>query len=101
MSARIHCPAKTVMQSGKGKTGQWVLEFERTAPSRVEPLMGYTSGGDMRAQVKLRFDSREEAVAYAEKNGIAYRVDEPHEPARRKVSYPDNFAFGRRTPWTH
>ena len=101
MSARIYSPAKTAMQSGKGKTGLWVLEFDKAAPRRVEPLMGYTSSADTRSQVRLRFESREAAIAYAEKNGIAYRIEEPKVPSRRKVSYSDNFAFGRKTPWTH
>ena len=101
MSARIYSPSNTAMHSGKGKTGLWILEFEPSMARRVEPLMGYTSSSDTLSQVKLRFESREAAVAYAEKNGIAYRVEEPKAPARRKVAYADNFAFGRRTPWTH
>ena len=101
MSARIYSPAKTAMQSGKGKSGVWILEFERSSARRVEPLMGYTSSSDTLSQVRIRFDSREAAIAYAERNGIAYSVEEPKTPARRKVSYSDNFAFGRRTPWTH
>ena len=101
MSARIYSPAKTATQSGKGKTGVWLLEHDPAAPRKVEPLMGYTSSSDMLSQVKLKFSSKEEAIAYAEKHGIAYRLDEPHEPARRRVSYSDNFRFDRKQPWTH
>jgi hypothetical protein len=63
--------------------------------------MGYTSSGDMKSQIKLFFDTREEAVAYATKNGIPYRLDEPKETTRRKVSYSDNFRYDRQQPWTH
>ena len=73
MSARIFSPAKTAMQSGKAKTGSWVLEFEPEQPRKIDPLMGYTSSGDMKSQIKLVFDTKEEAVAYAEKHGIAFR----------------------------
>ena len=71
MSARIFSPAKTAMQSGKAKTGSWVLEYEPEKPRKIDPLMGYTSSGDMKSQIKLVFDTKEEAIAYAEKHGIA------------------------------
>ncbi|CAN0653274.1 ETC complex I subunit [Nitratireductor aquimarinus] len=101
MSARIFSPAKTAMQSGKAKTGRWVLEFDPAVPRKIDPLMGYTSSSDMKSQVRLTFESREEAVAYAERNGIPFRVEEPHQPKRRQVSYSDNFRYDRKTPWTH
>jgi ETC complex I subunit conserved region len=101
MSARIYSPAKTVAQSGKAKLGVWVIEFDPASPSKVEPLMGYTSSSDMLSQVKLKFDSKESAVAYAIKKGLDYRVEEPNEAKRRRVAYPDNFRFDRTQPWTH
>jgi hypothetical protein len=101
MSARIYSPAKTATQSGKGKTGVWLLDYDPAAARSVEPLMGYTSSSDMMSQVRLTFASSQEAVAYAVKNGIAYRVEQPHEPNRRRVSYSDNFKFDRKQPWTH
>jgi len=99
--ARIYKPARTAMQSGTAKTKEWVLEFEPEAAREVEPLMGWTSSGDMRQQVRLQFDNAEEAVAYCERHGIAYQVMEPKAPARCTISYSDNFAFKRREAWTH
>jgi hypothetical protein len=101
MSARIYRPAKGATQSGTARTKLWVLEHEQEKPREIEPLMGWTSSGDMKQQIKLRFDSREEAVAYAEREGIAYRVEEPTEVKRRTMSYSDNFKFNRVGPWTH
>ena len=101
MSARIYSPTRTAMQSGKGNLGVWLLEYDANAPRTVEPLMGYTSSSDMLSQVHLKFGSSEEAIAYATKHGIAFRVEEPKEPKRRRVSYTDNFKFDRRQPWTH
>jgi hypothetical protein len=101
MVARIYKPAKTAMQSGTAKTKQWVLVYEPEQPREVEPLMGWTSSGDMRQQLQLRFDTSEEAVAYCDKNGIAFQVSEPKSSARRVISYSDNFAFKRRGSWTH
>src|SRR3954468_1529220 len=63
MAARIYKPAKTAMQSGTAKTKDWVLDYEPEQPRVVEPLMGWTSSGDMRQQVRLQFETKEEAVA--------------------------------------
>ena len=101
MVARIYRPAKTAMQSGKGKTVFWVVEHEPTSAKKVEPLMGYVSSSDMLSQVRLKFDSKEDAIRYAEANGIAYRVTEPKEQRRRPMSYSENFKFDRKVPWTH
>ncbi|MDB5473389.1 MAG: complex subunit [Devosia sp.] len=101
MTARIYRPAQSAMQSGKGKTRNWVLVHEPTSPRDIEPLMGYTSSGDTRQQIKLSFDTLEAAEAYAQKNGIAYSVQPAHEATPKRQSYPDNFRADRKTPWTH
>ena len=101
MVARIYKPAKTAMQSGLARTKEWVLDFEPEEPREVEPLMGWTSSGDMRSQVRLRFDTAEEAVAYCERNGIAYQLFAAKEPVRHGLSYADNFSYKRREAWTH
>jgi hypothetical protein len=101
MIARIYRPTRTAMQSGTAKTTRWLLEYEPERPREVEPLMGWTSSGDMRQQLKLWFDSKVEAVAYATKNGIAYRIEEPKDAKRRIMSYSDNFKFNRVGQWTH
>jgi hypothetical protein len=100
-TARIYKPAKTAMQSGAARTKQWLLEFDRVEPREIEPLMGWTSSGDTRQQVMLWFDTKEEAVAYATREGIAYRVEEPQEAKRRTIAYADNFKFNRVGQWTH
>ena len=101
MIARIYKPAKTAMQSGHAKTKDWVIDFEPEEPRQVEPLMGWTSSGDMRQQLRLRFPSKEEAVAYCERQGIAYQLSDDKPAGRRIMSYSDNFAFNRRGAWTH
>src|SRR3712207_9162858 len=95
MPARIYKPARSATQSGLARTKQWLLVFEQDKPREIEPLMGWTSSGDTRQQVKLWFDTKEEAIAYAEREGIAYRVEEPQESKRRTMSYSDNFKIGR------
>jgi len=101
MTARIFKPAKNAMQSGKAQTKAWRLEYEPEQPRAVEPLMGWTSSGDMKQQLTLHFDSKEEAIAYCERKGIPYQLIEPRVSAHRQVAYADNFAFRRGEPWTH
>lgn len=101
MTARIFRPSPNAMQSGKANSKLWVLEHEPEVAREVEPLMGYTSSSDMNSQVKLRFDSLEEAESYAVKNGIAYTVQKENTAAPKRVAYTDNFRHDRKAPWTH
>jgi hypothetical protein len=101
MRARIYKPAKNAMQQGKAGTKQWRLEYEPERARVPDPLMGWTSSDDMRQQVALEFETSEEAVAYAEANGIAYQVFEPHILVPKPKSYSENFSFARKTPWSH
>lgn len=101
MTARIYRPARNAMQSGRGKSKNWVLVHEPSAPRTIDPLMGYTSSSDTRQQVRLSFETQEEAEAYAQRNGIEYTVQPAHDATPKKVSYPDNFRADRKTPWTH
>jgi hypothetical protein len=101
MRARIYRPAKNAMQSGKARTKLWLLEYEPESPRTVDPLMGWTSSGDVRQQMTLEFDTVDEAVAYATGNGIAYQVFEPHVPTPKPKAYSDNFKYDRKVPWSH
>jgi len=101
MIARIYSPAKTAMQSGQANAKGWVLDYVPQAPREVEPLMGWTSSSDMLQQVRLRFASKEEAIAYCERRGIPHQVFETKTAPRRTISYSENFAFTRRDAWTH
>ena len=103
MRARIYQPAKTAMSSGQGKTKYWLLEFAPASARSVDPLMGWTSSSDTQAQVRLRFDSREAAIAYAKNNGIEADILEPQKRKAniRPRGYAENFAVDRRSAWTH
>jgi hypothetical protein len=101
MAARIFSPARNQMQSGRGKTKSWVLEFEPQTSRQADPLMGWTSSAETLQQVRLQFDTAEQAIAYAEKRGIPYELA-PEPKARQVVkSYSDNFKYGRKELWTH
>lgn len=101
MTARIYRPAPNAMQSGRANSRQWVLVHDPASPRQIEPLMGYTASSDTQAQIKLSFDTLEEAEAYAQRNGIPYTVQPAHTPTPKRSSYSDNFRADRKTPWTH
>ena len=101
MRARIYRPAKTAMQSGRAKSGAWVLEFEPEDAVTPDPLMGWNGSADTGRQVRLRFGSAEEAVAYAERHGYDYNLVVPKERKIRPKTYAENFSYNRRQPWTH
>ncbi|MCP4330720.1 MAG: ETC complex I subunit [Alphaproteobacteria bacterium] len=95
MKARIYQPTKTAMQSGRAKTHRWLLESLPQSRKTRDPLMGWTSSDDMNRQWRLSFETRDEAVAYAERRGIAYEVEEPHERRIQPKSYAANFRWNR------
>src|SRR3546814_18476275 len=89
------------MQSGRAKTKRWILEYRAETARIPEPLMGWVSAGDTTNQVRIPFDSRAEAVAFAKKHGFAYTVVEPQERRPRPQAYADNFTVDRTFSWTH
>jgi hypothetical protein len=93
MTARIFCPTKNAMQSGLKNCKKWHLEYAPEHTKELDPLMGWTGSNDMASQIRLTFDSRDEAVAYAERNKIDYSVQEPHVRKKRLKNYADVFAF--------
>ncbi|MES1198670.1 MAG: ETC complex I subunit [Pseudomonadota bacterium] len=101
MLAKIYRPAKTAMQSGKGGSKRWVLEFEANSAPTTEALMGWTSTTDPSGQVRLFFATKEHAIEFARTRGIPHQVTEPAETKRIIKAYGDNFAFRRKEPWSH
>jgi hypothetical protein len=101
MRARIYQPAKTAMQSGRAGTQQWVLEFEPESRSGMDPLMGWTSSANTRDQLRMTFETLDDAVAYARRQGYAYSVEQPKQRAVRPKAYADNFKYDRLDRWTH
>src|SRR6266581_2411231 len=93
--ARIYRPAKTAMQSGRGQTRKWVLEYEPASRREPDPLMGWSSARDTLNQVRLRFDTLDEAIAFATKKGLDYTVIEPHARTPKPKAYADNFKYDR------
>ena len=100
MRARIYQPSKAATQSGWARTKNWVLEFEPEVRRGKEPIMGWTSSADTKTQVRLRFDTQAEAIAYAKQHGITYSLYTPCQRLVRPKSYAENFRADRKIRWT-
>jgi len=98
--ARIYQKPKNAMQSGQG-SHEWILDYAPASPRRADPLMGWIGSNDTQAQVSLRFATRDEAVAYAEREGIPFDIELARVRRVLPKSYADNFKFGRSENWTH
>jgi len=93
MTARIYCPTKNAMQSGMKNTRMWVLQYAAKEVKKLDPLMGWTGSSDMNGQIHLKFASKDDAIAYAKRNDIAFDVIEPKARKVKIKSYADVFAY--------
>ena len=89
--ARIHQRPKNAMQSGRARTDSWVLEYEPSEAQQPDPLTGWAGSGDTRDQIRLGFPTREAAIAYAEREGLAFTVIAAPERKLKLQAYADNF----------
>lgn len=101
MLAKIYQPSPSAMTSGRGKTKHWVLEFIGGTSGGIDPLTGTNRSTNMHSQLDLKFNSLEDAVAYAKSKNIPHQVVQSNKVKRIPRSYADNFAFDRKLPWTH
>jgi len=90
LKAKIYQPSKTATQSGRAKSRQWILEYERQ-PSGNDFLMGWISSNNTLEQIQLKFDTLDQAINYAQNNNINYEVSEPKKTKIIIKSYADNF----------
>ena len=90
-TARIFQRPKNAMQSGKARTDRWQLEFEPAEPKCPDPLTGWAGSGDTRDQIRLGFPTCEAAIAYAEREGLAFTVIPSPAKTLKLQSYADNF----------
>ena len=101
MTIKIYKPAKTSMQSGSKNTKKWLAEFISDIDTRKDTLMGWNSSLDTQSQIKIFFDTKEQAVNWAIKNNYQYFVEEPKKRKIKIKSYASNFDTNRKEPWTH
>ena len=94
-TVRIYQPSQTAMQSGKGKTKHWLVEYETKDPMISEPLMGWIASIDTREQLRLFFPSLGEAIQFAKLKGLRYTISNPTKVSIVPKSYGTNFTCPR------
>ena len=90
---RIYQPTKNAMQSGRANLDTWILEFESDTAQQVDSLMGWVGGGSTKRQVRMKFDSKDDAIAFAEREGLNYQVTEPKQRRILIKNYSNNFTY--------
>ena len=83
------------MQAGRAGSRSWLLEYEPATRRDPDPLMGWSSARDTLNEVRMRFTTLEEAVAFADKRGLDYTVIESQTRTPKAKSYADNFSYQR------
>ena len=101
MTIKIYKPSKSSMQSGLGKTKQWLAEYISEKDKTKDLLMGWNSSSDTKEQIKIFFDTKEQAIEWSKKNNEQFIVIEPKERKIKPKNYASNFHMNRKEPWTH
>lgn len=89
--ARIYRPAKSAVQSGRGKTKEWIVEFEPRSRKEADRLIGWVGSDDTDQQLRMYFPTKEAAIAYCNRENLAFQVFEPHQRIVRPKAYAENF----------
>ncbi|CAD6186131.1 unnamed protein product [Caenorhabditis auriculariae] len=97
-TARIFKPAKEATQTPWGNTLAWRIELDNR--QRWEnPLMGWSSTGDPLSNISMnmKFASKEDAVAFCEKNRWDYDIEEPNARQIKPKNYGQNYSWNKRS----
>lgn len=94
MHIRIYKEKKSPVQSSKPQ-GKWILEaVPNVQNSYYSSCMHWNASQDSTKQIKIKFDSYEEAAKYAQSQGMritSYVEDDMATKKMKKNSYLDNF----------
>ena len=101
MTIKIYKPSKSAMQSGFGKTKKWLAEYISHEETVKDNLMGWNSSSDTKSQIKIFFDTKEQAILWANNNNYQYYVEDPKVKRLKIKSYSSNFDMRRKESWTH
>ena len=101
MTIKIYIPAKTSMQAGQGKSKKWLAEYVSDSEKVKDTLMGWNSSLDTKSQIRLFFDTKDQAIEWAKKNNYQYFIEEPKSKKIKPKNYASNFDINRKESWTH
>ena len=97
----IYKPTKSAMQSGLATNKFWILKYVSYSKTNLDPLMGWSGSDDTSKQIVLKFDTKEEAIDYAELHSLNFRILNNNTKTIKPKSYADNFSFKRKGLWSH
>tara|TARA_B100000427_G_scaffold108896_1_gene90316 strand:- start:242 stop:547 length:306 start_codon:yes stop_codon:yes gene_type:complete len=101
MTIKIYKPSRSAMQSGAGKSKKWIAEYITETDTSKDYLMGWNSSTDTKTQIKLFFETKEQAIQWAKKSKYQYFVEEAKIKKIKIKSYASNFDMNKKEPWTH
>lgn len=92
-SHSIYRPTKAATQSGTWHQHHWRMDWDilQRGHRWENSLMGWQSSADSMQGTNLKFKSKEDAIAFAQKQGYEYFVQEPNERRFVPKSYANNF----------
>ncbi len=92
-TVRIYRPSKPATQSGEWHSQTWRMDWDILHKGHrwENPLMGWQSSGDFMQGTKVNFESKEDAIRFADKQGYEYYVQEPNERKFAPKAYANQF----------
>lgn len=90
MTVTIYKPSATAMQSGRKKTKKWLLEYP-VGQKHNDSLMGWPGSTDATQNIKLSFETKEQAIDFAKTQKLDFQVIEPNIIKQSIKKYEDNF----------
>ena len=101
MTVKIYKPSKSSMQSGQMNTKKWLAEYISDTEQVKDTLMGWNSSLDTKSQIKVFFETKEQAIEWAKKNNYQYFIEDTKKRKIKPKNYASNFDINRKESWTH
>ena len=94
MKYLIYKNKKSPTQSGFKRDNYWLLEDTNCISYSEDDLTGW-KGEELTNKVRLKFETKKEAIYYASKHMLDYDIEEEAEKIIKEKSYADNFKYKR------
>ena len=101
MTVKIYKPSKSSMQSGQMNTKKWLAEYISDTEQVKDTIMGWNRSLDTKSQIKVFFETKEQAIEWAKNNNYQYFVQDPKQRKIKPKNYASNFHINRKESWTH
>jgi NADH dehydrogenase (ubiquinone) Fe-S protein 4 len=95
LKVSIYRPTKTATQSGDWHGHKWRIDWDVLSKGHrwENPLMGWQSSADAMQGTRIDFNTKQDAIDFANKQGYEYFVQEPNERKRVPKAYATQFVY--------